>query len=512
MIITDNQKNGYAYITKDNQTVRFFNREPNNYKVPTSCRISELSKIALSESKDFVEVLFKDNEKGKYYPKPELNPVDEIINQIIPDKPIYDGSITSIEEILHYTFTEKQILKCIFFNELDNKIYVNYELFGQSGTYPYCADNELTTITQILEKTMQYEDKGLIKRPKISLDKVDKVLSKIAKSNHKNPFLEMVKSAAANPIYDFKIESFLSDVGISSRLGDYEKDKKYIESVSCALFLSIIERQMINDDERSIKFVPVIIGQTNLGKSTICKKLGLTEFYRESTVSIADEKAYNESVQGSVIVEQAEGTHFVAGFEEKYKAHFDKNSYLYRKSYARESVKIQKRYIEMITSNDNEILTDITGNVRYFPIFLDDLGKPLIPIQEHTKEMILSYYADAYNRYLSGERWYNYIDDELQTIANVIRESVTKEIDGLNEIMDFVDEKCPIIGDFVTRDEIKEYLRKNTILDWQKIDKAIRLFGKSCDIRGFRQPNPRTMIIGGKKTTKRGFERFREMS
>lgn len=505
IIIEDDHKQRFAQVEKDNKTVRFYKRESN--KMDLSCSIFDIQKIEYSSENQSIEVQFKDSTKGIYQAKGETNPVDDVL-EIIQEKPIFNGSSVSIESCIRYLINEKALRNGLYFNELDNKIYFDYSMIGYTGTYPYNADVELTTVIQSLEKEFAYLENGIIKYPKVSRNRVDEVLIKIAKENQKNPFLEKVKAAAQNDSY--KIESFLTDIGITSRLPKYDLNEKYIKSVSCAIFLSIIERQMVNDEERSIKFVPVIIGMTNLGKSTICKKLGLVDFYRETTKSIDDEKAYNESVQGAIIVEQSEGTHFIAGKEEVYKAHFDKNSYQYRKSYGRESIKIQKRYLEFITSNDNEILTDITGNIRYFPIFLDDLEKPTISIQEHTEEMILSYYADAYQRYISGERWYQYIDDEVQEIADTVRDSVTKDIDGLFPVVDYLNNQYPNIGDFVPRDELKDYLFTETRLDTRTIDKALRLFGKSCDRFGFKKTSPRKTIVAGLETSKRGFERVKK--
>lgn len=490
VLILDDKNRRYGYVERDYRTFRFFNRVSTN--CPLSCLISDIKGIALTESKNSLEVIYSDGSKGFYNFDEDLTPIDREL-EIVGDKPYYDGSLISIENAILSVFPLKSLKNNLYFNVLDNKLYMNWELIGMSGTYPYNSDTELSCIIQILEEKLKYTEKEQVKHPKLSYDKVDKILRKLANLNPKNPFLEKIESAALRvdlPQHD--ISTFLRDVGISSRLSTYDDDDKYIRSVSSAIFLAIIERQKCTMNTQPIKFVPIIIGETNLGKSLICRILGLTEFHRETSVSILDEKAYNESVQGAVVVEQSEATHFVAGKEEAYKSHFGKNFYQYRKSYARESITILKRYLEIITSNDNDLLTDVTGNVRYYPIFLDGLEKPNIPIQEFDEELILSYYVDALEKYDHGERWYTYLNDEFQKLANEVRESVTREVDGLLPITDYLNDNYPNIGDFVAIRELKEILsQKPNYFDPKKVDKTIRIFSKACTKFGFRKdPQP----------------------
>lgn len=453
------------------------------------CTFDEINFIELQQDNSII-VSFKDGKDRSFSRYIEsdsgTNPMPE-----------YDGSLLTLEELIRYVFKD-QLDGCMYTSDIDHKQYFDWSMIGypELGIKEYQATGELTKICQILEQRTEYIDrKGQLKHLKISRDSVGHVLSMMTQHNNVNPFLEEIKTV--EPDEKYRIESFLRDVGFVSKLPNYDDDTRYIENVSCALFLAVIERQLVNDDERAIRFVPILIGSQNLGKSLVCKKLGLTDYYSESTASIEDEKKYTESIGGGcVISEIAEGTQFVQGKENAYKSWFDKNTYSFRMSYGRQSMTFQKRFIEIITTNDHQILTDVTGNTRYYPIFMD-LSSVVIPIQEHDREMMKKYYADALQRFKKGERWYHHVDNsDFQKLANIVRSAVTRDIDGLSELIAYIEEKCSEIGKIITNEEIRNYLNVQPI-DTKQIEKLIRLWGKIAGNYGFKKLPTGSMVKDG---------------
>lgn len=495
----DDDGNGiYGYFTHNYSQVTFCNGT--TYTAYT-CQFDTIERI-VKEDREAVTVSFKDGSTKTF------NKYDENSNGEV-GKPDYDGSYTAIEEMIRFIFTSDKVEKCLYTSEIDHKIYFNWELLnmGYKGIMEYMAAGELTTICQWMEQYTQYVERERLKHPKINRDNVNHILMKIALNNNVNPFLELIKEAV--PDDNYRIESFLRDIGIKSGLADPEENEEYVEKVSCALFLAIIERQLVNDNVRAIRFVPIIIGKQNKGKSLICKKLGLDDFHQESTESIDDVKKYMEALDGGcVIAEIAEGTQFVQGKENAYKAWFGRNTYSFRKSYGRESIKFQKRFIEIITTNDSQILTDATGNTRYYPMYYDHTSAD-IPIQEHTNEMMLKYYADALQRYNNGERWYHYVDtDSFQNLSDMVRSGVTREIDGLAELTDYIRGFCPEPGKIISNTEIRNYLN-NQPYDLKHIEKLVRVWGKVSTAYGFTKlPEGYKVKDGLSWVTVRGYRRI----
>lgn len=470
----DDGQNIYGYFSRDYSEIYFSHRTT---YAAYHCEFAAVERVELIESKESIKVLFTNGGTMSFDKYIESDSAPNTQSD-------FDGSLTVLEEMIRNVFGSDNVEKCLYTSDIDHKTYFDWELLGlgYKGIHEYQAAGDLTTLCQMVEQRTEYVEKNRVKHHKISRDNTNHVLVKIAQNNNVNPFLEMISEVEPDDAY--RIESFLRDVGIVSGL-DADDNERYVDNVSRAIFLAVIERQMVNDNERAIRFVPIIIGEQGKGKSLICKKLGLIDFYKESVESIDDVKKYIEGLDGGcVIAEIAEATKFVQGKENAYKAWFGSNSYNFRKSYGKESMTFQKRFLEIITTNDGQILTDITGNTRYFPIFLKDENPP-IPIQEHTKEMMLKYYADAYRRYKNGERWYDVVDTpDFQKLADIVRFGVTKDIDGFPELVDYINGFCPNIGDIITNQEIKDYLNGQPF-DTKQIKTLRSLWGKNAVNNGF---------------------------
>lgn len=517
--LRDLNQNGYGFVPRNLETIWFWNRN-NNPKYELKPRLHTISKIDLSENQT-VLVSFTDGTKAEYYPQ---TPIKETPKKAEPKQdlfeiqddssiPIYDGTSTSVEECIRFLFTDELLKECLYTNILDGRIYLNSKLLGKNPPKiePYNANWELTTIQQMLEQKFAYVDKGVLKRPKFTKMSVDDVLIKLGSQNVINPFLDRIRNTEYQGL--MTIKTYLRDIGVTTRLSDPEKSELYLESVSCALFLAIIERQLHMDGNRPIRFVPIMIGEQSTGKSTMCRKLALdsTSLFKESTRSIDDLQKYLEQIIGSVISEIAEGTQFILGKQDSYKAYFDMNVIQYRKPYDREITERPKQYFEIITTNNNEILTDVTGNTRYYPLFLDGLEKPTIPVYDFTVDEMLQLYADALIRYENGERWHTYLENpEIQKIADSVRANVTQEINGLNEIINLANTEYSEIGSFLPNDAIREYLRNDPYyFDDKIIEKAKRNWGRCYNKYGFRKEFTNIKDEFGKWHSSRGYRRIR---
>lgn len=518
--LVDLESTQYAMIQRDLKTICFYDRGGNpKYDLRPSIRT--ITKIDLSEEKKLI-VDFTDGSQAEYNPhivkkeEPKIKPTDvfEIPNN--QTTPLHDGTFTSIEECIVNLYGEENLKKYLYTNILDERVYFDSTLINDENPtiQPYSGNRELTIVIQQLEQQYSYVERGIVKRPKFVKKNVDDVLTKLGLSNRKNPFMDMVEQTEYKGM--FHPGKFLRDIGCTTRLPEIDDSKEsetYLYAVGCALFLSIIERQKNLELYRPIRFVPIIIGDQSKGKSTICVKLGLDgKFNEESAESITDRKAYYEEIDGCVIAEVAEGTQFVLSKQNAYKAYFDDNYKHYRKPYDRHPTKIPKHWVEIITSNDNEILTDVTGNTRYFPIFMDGLEDPIIRIQDHSVDDMLQLYACALEMYERGERWHTYIETpEIEKIAEKIRHGVTKDVEGLLQIEDMA--KSLDVGESLSKAEIKYTLRiEPYYYSDEIINNAIKMFGKACNRYGFRKSTDSRYFTlpDGTTQSSRYFQKIRE--
>ena len=524
--LVDLESTQYAMIQRDLKTICFYDRGGNpKYDLRPSIRT--ITKIDLSEEKKLI-VEYTDGTQAEYNPhmqtvkteKPTITPTDifdipDYQNVIIPD-----GSFTSIEECVIKMYGREKLEKCLYTNILDERIYFDSALIGDENptTQPYNGNRELTKVIQQLEQYYSYEEKGRLKRPKFPKKNVEDVLIKLGMENRKNPFMDLIEHTEYKGT--FHPGRFLIDIGCTTRLPEIDDSKEsesYLYAVSCAMFLAIIERQKNLELNRPIRFVPILIGDQGIGKSTLCVKMGLDQkgiLHKESTVSIDDKKTYFEEIDGCIISEIAEGTQFILGKQNAYKAYFDDNYKHYRKPYERTPVNLPKHWLEIITSNDNEILTDVTGNDRYYPIFMDGLTDPVIRIQDHTVDDMLQFYACALEMYERGERWHTYVENpEIKRIADKIRLSVTQEIKGLLPIEELA--KSKDVGETLSTAEMRYLLGSSPY--WYSsdvMDKAIKMFGKACNRYGYRKmPTPKRVTLpSGDVQSSRYYQKVKEIS
>lgn len=506
LTIYDTNKIRYGIVFESEDSILFLNRINQDSEKKSIMKekfdIGKIKSIEISGNRK-IKVTFKD-ESINFYAGDEEPERSFFEPKVIP---VFDGTEASLLEIMNYLFTEEQLKECIYYDEMEEKLFFDQKLIGSSGLGVYQKESELTSLMVYIENNYPKKDG---KRIKIVRARLHDVVVKIGTENPRNLVLEKIRKIIPNGV---SCSDFLYDIGCNTGL-TAEENEIYLKAVSSALFLAIIERLLSNGSNDSfIKFVPIIIGETNKGKSTICRRLGLGRYYRQTTVPIDDEKRYNESVAGGLIVEMAEGVQMKRKNESTLKAFFDKTTYQYRKSYGREETTVIKRYLEIITTNDNQILTDVTGNVRYYPIRYDLLEEPMFSIKDMTDEMILQYYADALDLYYHGKKWSDYVQtEEIQRLAEKLRDNSTKEIDGMFELQQVANELAPNVGDFVSNDDLREGLYhydEKWRFNEKQVTYAFNEFKKACDKFGFKIEHTPHKNRNGKSV--RGLIRFKPL-
>jgi len=158
--------------------------------------------------------------------------------------------------------------------------------------------------------------------------------------------------------------------------------------------------------------MPVLIGPQGIGKSSFLSVLG-GKWFSDSLDSFSGKDAA-EMIQGTWINEIGELTAMTKSEQEVVKQFLSKCDDIYRVPYGKRTDKFPRRCVFFGTSNKNEILRDITGNRRFWPV---DVG--ICKAKKHPRTDLPAerdqVWAEAYVYYRLGEKLY--LDDEQEKMA-----------------------------------------------------------------------------------------------
>jgi len=89
---------------------------------------------------------------------------------------------------------------------------------------------------------------------------------------------------------------------------------------------------------------------------------------------------------------------------------------------------------------------------------------------------MLQIWAEALHLYNQGKRWNTWInDDRTRALCAKVQESATVLPPGFDEVLDYLNVKCPKVGDSVAIRDVKDYLRSETPY-YHDVDKIINRF------------------------------------
>lgn len=253
--------------------------------------------------------------------------------------------------------------------------------------------------------------------------------------------------------------------------------------------------------------MPIFIGETGTGKSTVCAKLGLDDWHIETLERPDNEKKFDESVRGAVIVEFAEGTQFGKKTIEVLKSYVDKKRLRFRDAYGKNSYDHPVNFLTITTTNNPLILTDGSGNRRFYPVFKnknDQIEDK--EIWDYSREDMLQLWAEAYEMYNSGYRWDDKVQDPcLQVLFRKMQNSATGIEPPFEELKDYLDLNCKNAGDRIANDELRLWFNDHAYYG-KDVENKLQEFAKDYALGfGYKKIGPTT--ING-CLNKRGFEKM----
>ena len=174
--------------------------------------------------------------------------------------------------------------------------------------------------------------------------------------------------------------------------------------------------------------VPILIGEKQgEGKSTFIKWLAMQDDFFNDNISDFDSQKGIEALQGKWIVEISEMLALKRAKEvESIKAYISRQTDFYRVPYAQYPEDYPRRCIFIGTSNCAEILSDRTGNRRFYPIIIHSNGFELNDHRDEIKEYIAQCWAEAVALFREG-KLQPYVNREVLDAVKKAQEAAVEE-------------------------------------------------------------------------------------
>lgn len=256
---------------------------------------------------------------------------------------------------------------------------------------------------------------------------VDEALTIVA---HKNTI---------NPVRDYLMSlPWDKQTRVATMFTDYlgAEDSKYTQTVAVKCMVGAVARAL----KGGVKYdyMPILTGKQGIGKSTFLTNLGRDWF--TDSLSTFDSKTGAELIQGKWIAEVGELAALKKHEIEVVKQFITRTSDRYRAAYGRRAEDRKRRCVFFGTSNEDEFLSDITGNRRFLPIACG-ASKPKLSVWEDMPGLVDQLWAEAAVMYIQGTPLHLSAAEE--KTAERIREqhAVKSPLEGI--IKDFVEMEIP---------------------------------------------------------------------
>lgn len=459
-ILQDSDGNQYGELSKHDSKLSVFHPLDGMEIFSDFADIESISRSAC----DQIRIAFRDGRRFHAGARIlDSSPYDIMLDQVFEN----DGTISTALNVLPLAI---HLDKFVSYNEISERIMIDRRIFSESygvADRVPLSDVLLTELQALAErKTPDRMDNH--KKLRISRENFLHVVEVFARRNPYNPFLDRFRFIK----WDGKprLDSLLSDCG-------GQDDEGYLRWVSKALVLGTLERQF---HPVSIQCVPVLVGDSGFGKSSLLIHLGLG-FHKSTNVPVREIRPFRESVSESVIAELDECAQFRGRDSNYFKSLINMDSLTYREPYAKVSEDHPVRFMMVGTTNHPEFLEDLTSARRFYPVRMSTENAVFTDIYgDLTEDYVIQVWAEGLYRYHSGERWSDGMR-EVQDMAEVIRGESTREGFGVDEIRSVLQDSDDI-RDYgkTTTEAVRSALRIRFNFSPRDCDRAIFEFNMVC--------------------------------
>lgn len=273
------------------------------------------------------------------------------------------------------------------FSELHSRIVKRKDPPYPKGSV-YHINNEWRDDDVIRTKIWMDEHYGINARTDAIMNAVDLA----ARDNAFHPIREYLQSLTWDGGH--RLDSWLT------RLLGVEQNE-YTRLVGCKFLIGAVARVMEYPCKNDC--VLILEGKQGAGKSTALSILG-GEWYSDTHFTLGDKDGYQQ-MQGVWICELAELDSFNKAESTRAKQFFASETDRYRPSYGRLVQEFPRQCVFAGSTNQDNYLTDTTGNRRYWPVRCTDIKLDRL---RHERDQL---WAEAMHLYKQGEVWHVLADE-----------------------------------------------------------------------------------------------------
>lgn len=229
------------------------------------------------------------------------------------------------------------------------------------------------------------------------------------------------------------------------------EDNPYTRAVARKTLCAACARAVGN----GVKFdyMPIIIGGQGIGKSTLVRYLG-KRWFSDSLVTFEGKEA-SEMLQGTWVNEIGELAAMTKYETNAVKQFLSKTTDIYRPSYGRVTKEYPRRCVFIGTSNETNVLKDVTGNRRFWPIDTE-VGPKKKDVWRDLPGEVDQIWAEAYFRFQLGEELY--MNKKLEAYANTVQRAHEEDDDWTGLIEDFLKKPVPKNWDALSLASRRQFL------------------------------------------------------
>lgn len=180
------------------------------------------------------------------------------------------------------------------------------------------------------------------------------------------------------------------------------EDTEYTRAVTRKAFTAAVAR--VYRPGCKFDYVPVLVGEQGIGKSTVLAKMG-GPWFSDSVTTLTGKEAL-ESIQGSWIIELGELAGLRRAEVDAVKHFVSKKEDRFRVAYGKRVEHFPRRCVFFGTTNEEDFLRDVTGNRRFWVVNTKG-GEPFVDFREYLDaDTVSQLWAEAKHRYNEGEPLY----------------------------------------------------------------------------------------------------------
>lgn len=313
--------------------------------------------------------------------------------------------------------------------------------------------------------------------------KYQQALAIVMEKHLYNPLKELIEHEEWD--HEERIDNFLKDILKCDC--DTKDMRDYHREVSRMIFYGGIAR--LYTPGIKFDYMPILIGEQGVGKSTIIDWLALnTQYYKEITTIDGDKGI--ECLEGGWICEFSE---LLAMTRQKdvqsMKAFVTRTVDRYRRPYDVRVSILPRNCIFIGTTNDSEFLTDTTGNRRYLPVEVSIPRGELFAKEKEIRNYIIQCWREALYKMRNNINFYLTIPEQYYDIVTSSQERRVIEDPKLSELDDFLSKKevgdkvCSrmiwaeafkgIIKDATPGDFKRIGIYMNRFKSWKRVDSTV---------------------------------------